>query len=356
MSEWSCNKRDGNKRDSNNGRLNIIRNPDSQIIGTSVISFLQNLAGPTAIFLDGNDSTRTRAVCTLLHGNEPSGVHAIYHYLSAGVKPAVNALFIIASVEASLTEPQFSHRMLPGKRDLNRCFRAPFNDEQGVIAEAILKLIHSVKPEALVDLHNTSGSGPAFGVAIKEDVDHLALTSLFTNDLIVTDLRLGAIMEISEADVPTVTIECGGANDTSAKFVAQEGITRYLSADNIHAEEGMHYRVNIFHNPIRLELKPGGVAAYADQKQPDVDITLPKNAERLNYGMVPHEEPLAFLGNRGLAVLTAKDHNGNERLEAFFEESDGQLFSTHPIKLFMVTTNADIAASDCLFYFIGCND
>jgi len=336
--------------------LKVIHNPDKSVIGDSVECFLQNIAGPTAIFLSGKHASRTRAVCTLLHGNEPSGAHAIHNYLSLGIEPTVNTLFIIGSIQAALTEPVFSHRMLQGKRDLNRCFKPPFDDEQGKIADAILKLIHSVKPEALIDIHNTSGSGPAFGVSIKEDADHRALTSLFTNDLIVTDLRLGAIMEISESDVPTVTIECGGANDTSAKFVAQEGILRYLGADNIRAEEGLDYRVNIFKNPIRLELKSGGVAAYSNKKQDDADITLPENAERLNYGMVPHEEPLAYLGDKGLAVLTAKDHKGNERLSEFFEVCDGQLFSKHPIKLFMVTTSSEIAASDCLFYFIGCSD
>ncbi len=336
--------------------LKIIHNPDQSIVGDSVTSFLQRLAGPAAIFLSGKDASRTRAVCTLLHGNEPSGIYAVYNYLSLGIEPVVNTLFIIGSTLAALTEPAFTHRMLQGKRDLNRCFKPPFDDEQGEIAEAILKLIHSVKPEALIDLHNTSGSGPAFGVSIKEDADHRALTSLFTNDLIVTDLRLGAVMEISESDVPTVTIECGGANDTSAKFVAQEGLLRYLGADNIRAEKGVDYRVNIFKNPIRLELKPGGGAAYSNDKQNDADITFPENAERLNYGMVPHEEPLACLGDKGVAVLTAKDHKGNERFSEFFEVCDGQLFSKHPIKLFMVTTNSEIAASDCLFYFIGCSN
>ncbi len=333
--------------------LKIIHDPESAISGTSVESFLHRLAVPTAIFVEGHDRTRTRAVCTLLHGNEPSGIHAIHQYLSAGVKPAVNALFIIGSVQAALTKPLFSHRTLPGKRDLNRCFKPPFENGQGETAGAILQLIHSVNPEALIDLHNTSGSGPAFGVSINGDTDHLALTSLFTNDLIVTDLRLGAIMEISERDVPTVTIECGGATDTSAKFVAQEGISRYLSAETIGAEPRVDYRVNIFRNPIRLELKKGFSAAYSDEPQKHADITLPESAERFNYGMVPHEEALGFLSDKGLSVLTAKDHSGVERLDDFFECREGRLYSRHPIKLFMVTTNADIAASDCLFYFIG---
>ena len=55
-------------------------------------------------------------------------------------------------------------------------------------------------PEAVIDLHNTSGSGPSFGVCTHMDRQHDALVSLFTQRLIVSNLGLGALMEISEDD------------------------------------------------------------------------------------------------------------------------------------------------------------
>jgi hypothetical protein len=73
---------EGNQMSSEQNTLKVIHNPDKSVIGDSVASFLQNIAGPTALFLSGKDASRTRVVCTLLHGNEPSGVHAIYNYLA----------------------------------------------------------------------------------------------------------------------------------------------------------------------------------------------------------------------------------------------------------------------------------
>lgn len=331
----------------------------AETFGNNVEQFLNKLGGPSAIFVKGQDASRTRAVCTLLHGNEPSGTEAIFHFLKAGETPRYNALFIIASVSAASTSPTFTHRMLPGKRDLNRCFRAPFDDEQGLLANAILNLVHEVKPECLIDIHNTSGSGPAFGVAITEDQDHLALTSLFTNDLIVTDLRLGALMELSERDVPTVTIECGGAKDRSSAIIAQEGLHRYLSSEEVLASKSTDkthrdYPVNIYHNPIRLETKGDAEVAYENTPNPKAVITLPEQAEKFNYGMLTKDECIGILNNQGFEALTARDHLGQERLSDHFDARDGKLYPKYPIKVFMVTTNAMIARTDCLFYFIAC--
>ena len=333
--------------------LNYIENPNADEIGLSIEDFLKWLGQTTAIWITGKNSSKTRAVCTLLHGNEPSGTKAIFNYLKSKETPKFNTLFIIASVEAAATEPTFSTRMQPGKRDLNRCFKPPYDDQQGKIAKEILNLILHIKPECLIDIHNTSGSGPAFGVAITEDKHHIALTSLFTNDLIVTDLRLGALMELSEKNMVTVTIECGGAQDPASEIIAQEGLHRYLSSKYVMAEADGEYPVNIYHNPIRLETRNQGEVAYDEHPCDNAVITLPEQAEKFNYGMLTTDEYIGHLNNNGFSQLTAKDHLGNERLTEFFEERQGKLYARHPLKIFMMTTIPFIAKTDCLFYFIG---
>jgi hypothetical protein len=333
--------------------LNYFENPNPDDFGESVESFLHYLQKATAILLTGQDSSKTRAVCTLLHGNEPSGTQAIFDYLKSKKVPRFDTLFIIGSVQAASSEPLFSQRMLLGQRDLNRCFRPPYDDQQGQIAKAILDLLKYVQPECLIDIHNTSGSGPSFAVAIAEDANHIAITSLFTNDLIVTDLRLGALMELSEEKMITVTIECGGAQDKSSHIIAHEGLHRYLSAERVMADTDGQYPINIFHNPIRLETKNLGEVAYAKEPDNAAVITLPEQAYKFNYGMLTKDEFIGYLNQDGFAQLTAIDHLGNERLEEFFEEREGKLFSRHPIKVFMMTTNPFIAKTDCLFYFIG---
>ncbi len=340
-------------------QLNVITHRNEIPDCSDPIEFLQTLGGPTLIRLQGSDTTRHRAFTTLLHGNEPSGLQATIKYLQSNLIPAVNTDIIIAAVKTALTEPHFQYRMLPEKRDLNRCFKPPFEGIEGQLAGAILEFIRGSKPECLIDMHNTSGSGPSFAVAIANDADHRALTSLWTNDLIMTDLRLGAIMELSEAEVPTVTIECGGANDKTSLMIAGKGLHRYFQNENVLAVAGNEYGVACYRNPIRMELKRGYSLAYEEvsaNRKPDCsnDVTLAADADRLNYGSIPSGEPIVWLGSQGTDALTAKDHRGVERLHDHFIVSGNQLVARRPLKLFMVTTNKTIGQNDCLFYFIDC--
>ncbi|RRJ83440.1 succinylglutamate desuccinylase/aspartoacylase domain-containing protein [Aestuariirhabdus litorea] len=332
--------------------LHWIRDRSSLDLGASPLEFVRKLPGPCALWLEGKDVNRTRALCTLLHGNEPSGCNAIWQFLKGGETPHTNALLIIASVRAAMTEPRFSYRMLPGQRDLNRCFRPPFDDSRGELALQILETISRHRPEALLDIHNTSGSGPAFGVSINGDQRHRALTSLFTNDLIVTDLRLGALMELSDDQQPTVTIECGGSRDPAADLVAGEGIYRFLCSEQV-LESSAANSVTCYRNPLRLELAEGTRLCYSDAPDAPGDLVLSLRAEALNYGTLSPQEPIARLGPEGFSKLRVTGPSGTQPLEAHFEVRDGQLYSRAPTRLFMLTMRPEIALSDCLFYFMG---
>ena len=161
----------------------------------SVEAFLQDLQQARYIVLDGLDNTRTRVLITLQHGNEPSGVMAVLRWLKEAQqqlvpKPAVRIICIIASVQTALTGSLFYYRTLPGERDLNRCFRGHFEDKQGKLAQAILHLIDTYQPETIIDVHNTSGTGAAFGVAISDHVYHHSITQLFSDKLIIKHVKI----------------------------------------------------------------------------------------------------------------------------------------------------------------------
>ena len=134
-------------------RVSFLRNPLATKIGDNVEQFLQILGGPACIFLDGENTEQTRAFVTLLHGNEPSGVMALFRWLKSARRPAVNIECIVASVPAALETSLFSYRTLAGARDLNRCFRPPFDDTQGHLAEEILEILKMHHPEAVIDMN-----------------------------------------------------------------------------------------------------------------------------------------------------------------------------------------------------------
>ncbi len=335
-------------------RFRFYRDPPRDLAGPSPEGFLRELGGPACLLFTGRDPTRTRALVTLLHGNEPSGVYALRRWLQAGEQPAVNLLCIVASVHAALETPSFSHRMLPRARDLNRCFRPPYEGEQGSLAQEILELLHIHRPEAVVDMHNTSGSGPSFGVCTHLDRQHDALVALFTRRLIVSHLRLGALMEISDEDCPTVTVEVGGRQDQEAHDLAWEGLNRYASAEQVLANsDDLDWGLEILRDPIRLELQDGVTLGYGGAPRPGHDITLRSDIEHHNFGVVDRDTRLGWLSGDPRALFRARDAIGRCAVHALVRSEGGDLYPARDLKLFMITTNAAIAETDCLFYAVA---
>lgn len=334
-------------------RVRFLRNPLATQIGNNVDEFLDFLGGPACVFLDGDDSARTRAYVTLLHGNEPSGLMAFFRWLKSGQRPAVNIVCIIASVKAATTSPRFSHRMLPGLRDLNRCFRPPFADDQGQLAEEILEILRMHHPEAVIDMHNTSGSGPAFGVCTHMDRQHDALVSIFTQRLIVSNLGLGALMDISEHSYPTVTIEVGGRQDEEAHELAYEGLCRYFTAATVLAQGETDWGLELLHDPLRLELNPGVSLTYAERACEEHNVTLLPDIEHHNFGTVAADVQLGWASGDPKRLFAALDAGGRCAVSRLVKVEEGKLYPAQPLKLFMITTNAMIAQSDCLFYAVA---
>ena len=174
--------------------LRLLRDPYQRSIPADCLAFLRELDGPALIHVTGTEPLRTRAIATLLHGNEPSGWRALHRWLRSGEQPRTSLLCLIGAVEAALHDEPFTHRHLPGVRDLNRCFRESFKDAPGLLARQFLEALRRHAPECLVDIHNTSGSSPAFAVAPREDSAHEALASVFCGHLVITDLVLGSLM------------------------------------------------------------------------------------------------------------------------------------------------------------------
>lgn len=335
------------------GELFTWINPGPEDVGNSAVEFLGLLPGPTYIHLTGSDSSRSRAAVTLMHGNEPSGLFAMFEALKRGIKPAVDMHLFILNVDAARQTPGFIYRMLPQHKDMNRCFKKPFGEsEPELIAKALLDKLEQIQPECVIDIHNTSGSSPSFGVTTFMDERHDALVSLFTHRMIVTDLQLGSLMEISETMMPTVTIECGGAQDLESNALAFEGLNRYLTLDDVLSKQHGDMSLEFFHNPMRLELLEHSDIAYGDHCLIEDGVTLLPSVENYNFGYVDTTTHLGFISGELENTLSVKDNRGQERITDYFELREGELYPHRKIKLFMVTGNPEIARKDCLLYLV----
>ncbi|MCB1662343.1 MAG: succinylglutamate desuccinylase/aspartoacylase family protein [Pseudomonadales bacterium] len=332
--------------------------PRSDEIGSTVEQFLEQLEGPTWIYFPGQDNSRCRVVTTLLHGNEPSGLYAMHQWILSNETPVTDLYCFIGSVSAAKHPPgYFHHRMIPGKRDLNRCFRPPYNDEEGVVAADLLHRITSVQPEAVIDIHNTSGAGPSFAICTELNPKHFAISSLFTHRLIITDLKLGALMDYDDGTFSVTTIECGGAHDPQAHALAYQGFKRFAITPSLFSEAldqtiSEYPGLDLYQHPIRVELIQGAALAFANTVTEGADLTLHQDVERYNFGLVTKGTNLGWLGAGGLSALVARDTQGYDHVSHYFTMVDNCLVTTQDLKLFMITKNIPIALSDCLFYLV----
>lgn len=326
--------------------------PEPHNVGDSLHQFLHQLKQPTLITQKGIDHSRCRLVVTLLHGNEPSGLSAIWHWLKSGQKPAVDSYYFVGAVNAAQEDPEFALRHFLHLRDLNRCFDGPFHDEPGAIAHALLQLMREQQPEAVLDIHNTSGSGPSFAVSFSKSPKHIALCSLFTERLLLTQTRLGALMEKTSEAIPIVTIECGGAIDPESERVAIEGVNRFLNQPEVLAESEHDWQMEILTDPIRVTLTSDASIAYAEQPDSSASLTLPPDIEHLNFGRIQANTQLGHLVESLPLCTQAVDSKGVVRTKALFKVKGNKLFNRIGLKIFMITTNPSIAVSDCLCYVV----
>ena len=328
--------------------------PAPEDVGSNIEQFIQILQQPACITLAGADPSRDRVLVTLLHGNEPSGLYALHKILREGVQPAANLHCYIIATAAALLKPRFSHRQVPGKRDYNRCFKGPFDEEeQARVSRQLLDDIKRLQPEAVVDMHNTTGEGPSFAVAKLYDKKHDQIISLFTDRLILTDLQLGSLMEVSTHQVPVVTIECGGVEEDASHQIAYEGLMRFFSQENLFIQEEKEWGLEIFSNPVRVELTPQARLNYGEHEKPNADLTLRVDIEHYNFQLVGEDTCLGWVSSpcpEGL--ILALDPNRQDHFESFYYCRGGKLYTRTSQKMFMITSNAEVARSDCLWYAV----
>ena len=269
--------------------------------------------------ISGKDQGKCRVFTALLHGNEPSGIIAMHRYLTEILpedQPTTNLRFIICSVEAAASKPLFSHRFINGGIDINRCFgKGPSfecqdEEHKGYYQRASLieQAIREVNPEMVIDLHNSSSSGPTFAISSVVTTETLSLASLFCQTLILSDLSMGSIME-QNFDCPFITIECGGCKDEQAHEIAFSGISQVAQCGSIgyiHQEKP----VEVIYRPLRLQLKQDVALSYAQHDEGYSGVTLKDNIECFNFGSAHQDDMIGWIDGNGLDNLQLIDKSG----------------------------------------------
>ena len=317
------------------------------LLGRDHIDFIQNLGQPTWITLRGEDQSRSRAIVTLLHANEPSGLKAIHQMLKNKITPHTNLGIFIASVEAALHPPIFSHRYLPSEADMNRCFGLGGNTNQELLANNLIEILSAYQPEAVIDTHNTSAHSEPFAVAISSDPRTRQVSQLFTRKLVVLDQRLGTLIE-QELGCPVVTVEFGGFLDPNADDLALSSLGRFVGTRHLFDIEPE--ALQLLQSPLRLEVQPDTQLHYSTTVESAADITIFNTIDQLNFRQLEASTTVGWISKNGTDQLVVKNQKEQNIAKELFVEDAGFLKTRVPMTVFMATTDNHIARNDCLMY------
>ncbi len=331
--------------------------PDLERLGEDHVEFLSILKQPTWITIEGVDNSRSRAIVTLLHGNEPSGLKAIHQLLvndfRQGRRPATRLGILVAAVDAALAPPVLSHRYLPHEHDLNRCFseNSQVAEGQRRLTQNILQLLHEFQPEAVIDTHNTSSHSQPFCVAVQDTESIKRLASFFAPTLAILDQKLGTLMEHTRDDMLIVTVEFGSLMDPNADALAYQTLRQFVQASQLSdlAKDELHCLIH----PLRLETQRQLKVAYSSSVNHAADLTMINTLDRLNFQPLEAGITLGwFKQGAEHRHLVARTASGMDRFDACFSQANGILKTRIPMTIFMATTDSTVANNDCLLYFM----
>ena len=317
------------------------------LLGDSPQEFLKNLKQPTWLTISGKDPNRRRAVVTLLHANEPSGLKAIHKMLKENLVPSTGLGIFIASVEAALHPPLFSHRFLPGERDFNRCFGHDNSTTQTALANNFIEIVENFGPEAVIDTHNTSGHSKVFAVATNSHKPMRQICGLFTKELVVIHQQMGTLIE-QTIGCPILTVEFGGFLDPNADEVALTTLREFITADDLFKKEPDFTKV--LANPFRLQVEADCRLEYASTVDSQADLTMFNTIDQLNFKELDAGASIGWMETEKFDQLIVLDSDKNNICHEFFKIQDGVLQTNIPMTLFMATTDGHIAKGDCLLY------
>jgi len=336
--------------------INYLQNPTWKELHADYEQFLLSMSGPTVIDVTGVNTHKCRVFISLLQGNEPSGFIALHRWLitkNVNDLPQTNLRFIICSVEAASKKPFFSRATISDCQDISRSFGKPEHqlinqDNSNTRAQLIKKAIREVKPEAVIDLHNTIGPSPAFAISCRVTVEALSLTSFFCHTLVLSDVNSASLMG-QDFSCSFVTIECGGRFDEQAHEIAFAGISHIANSKSIDYTH-QKSNVEVIYRPLRLRLKGNTELSYADHDEGNKGITLKSNIEYLNFGGAQKNELIGWLDGDGINNVQLLDKEGNNVIDSYFYSRDNQLVCRKKLHIFKATSSKQAALNDCLFY------
>lgn len=318
------------------------------ILSATPASLHKILPGPTLLHLAGKQPAPL-FISILLHGNEPTGFHALQRLLKKYQdKQLPRSLSIFfGNIEAAAQ----GLRRLNGQPDYNRVWPGtefPESPETRLTRE-IVAIMQRRQVFASIDIHNNTGLNPHYACINKLDHQFLQLASLFGR-MIVYFIHPKGVQSAAFAELcPAVTLECGRPGQEHGVDHALEYLDGCLHLTELRDHCVAAQDMDVYHTVAQVGIRDGVTFSFTD---PQADLLLDQDLERMNFTEIPAGTPLGKINGDGKLPILARDDHGRDITEQFFSIEDDELCVKRKTMPSMLTLDERVIRQDCLCYLM----
>jgi len=301
------------------------------------------LQTPTLFHLEGI-KPQPLFICTLLHGNETTGLYAIQRllkkYLNTPLPRAISVF--IGNIEAA----KENQRRLDTQDDYNRIWPGSHhnNSPEKDMMQNVTNIMAKKKPFASIDIHNNTGKNPHYACINILNPHGLVLASQFSDIAVYFTDPKGVQSSAFSDFCPSIVLECGQSSDRSGEDHALAYLEKILQMDNLSSDSS---NLKLYHTIARVTV-PKTISMGDDSK----DICLSTELEEKNFQQIPQGTEFASINSAKEKLIIVNSESHEDITDEYMEVSDGKLKFKKAITISMYTTNERAIRQDCVCYLM----
>lgn len=324
--------------------LNEMNHIPDAFLETKAEDLHEILKAPTLFHLEGINP-QPLFICTLLHGDETTGLYAMQRLLKKyRNKPLPRAISLFIGNIAAARENQ---RSLDTQDDYNRIWPGSHHSDspEKDMMQIVTNIMQKKKPFASIDIHNNTGKNPHYGCINILNPHGLVLVSAFSDIAVYFTDPKGVQSSAFSDFCPSVVLECGQASDRSGEEHALSYIEKILQMDSLSA--GDSDNLMLYHTIARVTV-PKTVSIGDGTK----DICLNPQLEEKNFHQILPGTEFASVNSAKDKLIIVNSESHEDITDEYMEVKDNRILFKKPITLSMFTTSERAIRQDCACYLM----
>lgn len=305
------------------------------------------LDAPTLFHLDGVQA-QPLFICTLLHGNETTGLYAIQRLLKKyREQPLPRAISLFIGNIAAAKE---NKRHLDEQDDYNRIWPGTHHSDSAEkdMMRTVTHIMQKRKPFASIDIHNNTGKNPHYACVNNLNPHGLFLAEKFSHIAVYFTNPKGVQSAAFSDFCPAVVLECGQSKDKAGEDHALQYLEKILSLDTLTSQQG---DLKLYHTIARITV-PKTVTLGSSINDVASDLVLSESLEDKNFQQIQPGTVFATINSKKEKLVLVSSESDEDITDEYTSIIDNTLVIKKPVTLSMFTTNENAIRQDCACYLM----